>query len=254
MSACRWCRGELVDTRPPGSSPTLVFCSKKCRQTAFRLRKRSDVAHAHAQRMRFAYGDPPYPGLARRYYEGEPTYAGEVDHVALIEQLDAGFPDGWALSTSAKALRHVLPLCPDGARVCAWVKPIGVPPRTHGIHNNWEPLIVCRGRQRPPGRSDWLRAQPARFGGELMGRKPIAFAAWLFGLLGAAPGDELVDLYPGTGIIGRAWESLGGVLLPSEYSDDDASSRGAELRERDEHVGDVDGALDPVDRADEAGR
>lgn len=49
-----------------------------------------------------------------------------------------------------------------------------------------------------------------------MGRKPIAFAAWLFGLLGAVPGDELADLFPGTGVIGRAWESFGGRLTPLE--------------------------------------
>ena len=42
----------------------------------------------------------------------------------------------------------------------------------------------------------------------MKGRKPIAFAAWLFALLGAQPSDVLDDLYPGTGIIGRAWEEL----------------------------------------------
>ena len=30
--------------------------------------------------MRFAYADPPYPGLSARYYRNEPTFAGEVDH------------------------------------------------------------------------------------------------------------------------------------------------------------------------------
>jgi hypothetical protein len=53
-----------------------------------------------------AYADPPYPGKAWMY-RGEPTYAGEVDHAALIASLKAF--DGWALSTSARALRHVLP-------------------------------------------------------------------------------------------------------------------------------------------------
>ena len=38
-----------------------------------------------------------------------------------------------------------------------------------------------------------------------MGAKPAAFCWWLFDLLGALPGDELVDLFPGSGGIGRAW-------------------------------------------------
>lgn len=154
-----------------------------------------------------AYADPPYPGLARKYYAGEPSYAGEVDHVALIASLEA-FADGWALSTSSAALRMVLPLCPKGVRVCAWVKPIGACPATLGIHSTWEPVIVARGRQRQPGVRDWLSAQPARGGGTLPGRKPIAFCAWLFDLLGLQPGDELVDMFPGTGIVGRSWAEL----------------------------------------------
>ena len=40
-------------------------------------------------------------------------------------------------------------------------------------------------------------------------------AAWLFKCLGMAPGDTLDDLYPGTGVISRAWSSLS-----SEYSRD----------------------------------
>lgn len=39
-----------------------------------------------------------------------------------------------------------------------------------------------------------------------MGAKPARFAFWLFDLLGALPGDELDDLYPGSGGIRRAWQ------------------------------------------------
>lgn len=164
-----------------------------------------------------AYADPPYPGLSAKYYRDEATFAGEVDHKALIASLEASGYDGWALSTSSKSLRDVLPLCPPGVRVCAWVKPIGIPKATNGLHSTWEPLIVCRGRQQPPGVRDFLIAQPARFGGSLAGRKPSAFVAWLFDCLGLQVGDELDDLFPGTGIVGRAWSSLG--------ADRDASRR-----------------------------
>lgn len=92
---------------------------------------------------------------------------------------------------------------------CAWckgpIKPHPVPAATHGPHNAWEPLLVWPARRLRPGKRDWLQALPARGGGTLPGRKPIAFAAFLFEMLGALPCDTLADLYPGTGIIGNAW-------------------------------------------------
>lgn len=190
---CAWCRRELQATARADS----VFCGKRCRQSAFRLRKRG-VELARADRsLRVAYADPPYPGFARALY-GKP----EVDHAALIQKL-RGF-DGWALSTSAAALQELLPLCPRGVRICPWVKQHGASPLTYGIHNCWEPVIVWPARHERPGRRDWLMALPARGGGELPGRKPLAFCAWLFGLLGLRPGDEFSDLFPGTGIVSRS--------------------------------------------------
>ena len=205
IRSCGWCRASLI-TRREGT----IYCGRKCRQSAFRLRRRyAQVATpAAAPGLTFAFADPPYPGTARKYYRGQADYAGEVDHSALIASLTAAGYAGWALSTSAKALRDILPLCPPGARVCAWVKPIGVPAATYGAHCTWEPVIVVGGRKRRPGVRDWLLAQPARHEGNLPGRKPIAFCAWLVQLLGMVPGDHLVDLYPGTGIVGRAWQEL----------------------------------------------
>lgn len=157
--------------------------------------------------MRFAYADPPYPGFAAKLYAQEPSYAGEVDHAALIASLVDHY-DGWALSTGAYALRQILPLCPEEARVCAWVKPIGVSSRTNGLHNTWEPIIVVAGRRLRPGKRDWFAAQPARGGGVLMGHKPLAFAAFVFEALGMLPGDSFVDLFPGTGVMSRAWDEV----------------------------------------------
>lgn len=199
---CSWCRSELGATARGDS----VFCGRKCRQAAFRVRRRRTTVHLVDRPLRFAYADPPYPGRARRYYGRESSFGGEVDHAALIASLEAF--DGWALSTAADALRAVLPLCPPSARVCAWVKPIGTSTRTLGLHNTWEPLIVVSGRRLRGGVRDWLSAQPARFGGELMGRKPLKFCGWLFDTLGMLPGDELADLFPGTGIVGRAWREV----------------------------------------------
>lgn len=202
-SLCCWCQAAPVR---PGHGQR--FCSRRCRQAAWRLRRRCELGATATGPGRFAYADPPYPGLARRYYGREPTYGGEVDHAALVAALTGESYTGWALSTSSKSLRDILPLCPPGARVCAWVKPIGVPRATRGPHSTWEPLIVVGGRPRQPGVRDWIAAQPARGWGTLMGRKPLAFCAWLFDLLGMGPGDELVDLFPGSGAVTRAWREL----------------------------------------------
>ncbi|WP_433584574.1 hypothetical protein [Microbacterium hydrocarbonoxydans] len=110
--------------------------------------------------MRLAYADPPYPGLSRRYYGKHPDYAGEVDHRRLIEQLD-GY-DGWALSTSARALQEVLALCPPGSRVAVWNRGER-PTRSAGPLNAWEPVIYFGGRR------DASRSTAA---GEKVSRRP----------------------------------------------------------------------------------
>lgn len=217
--ACGWCRGPI----PPGARSDSRFCCRRCRQTAFRLRRRSSTSDVSLSDrpatgpLLFAYADPPYPGMAKKCYGDQPEYAGEVDHVVLIASLETSY-DGWALSTSARALRDILPLCPPEARVCAWVKPHGVSSATYGLHNAWEALIVKEGRRLRPGHPDRLIALPARGGGDLIGRKPLAFCAWLFDCLGILPGDTLVDLYPGTGVVGKAWAELSRLGIPATCS------------------------------------
>lgn len=225
---CAWC-GDPLPPRKPGERRR-KFCppseedpaGQQCRQFAWRAGKRTEAAGYDKPGL-FIYADPPYPGLSAKYYRNEPSFAGEVDHRALVASLSAaadakpgelsplvrGRPVmGWALSTSSKALRDVLPLCPPDVRVGSWVKPLGVPAATYGPHSRWEPLITWGGRRLQPGIPDWLRAMPARGGGSLTGRKPIAFCGWLFDMLGMLPGDELIDLFPGTGVVARAWAWL----------------------------------------------
>ena len=200
---CRWCKARLN----PAHRSDRVFCSRRCRQAAWRTRRLLLVETRNAKPMRMAYADPPYPGCAWMYRD-QPSYAGEVDHAALVRSLEARY-DGFALSTSARSLRDVLPLFTRDVRVTAWVKPIGAATTTNGLHNCWEPLIVAPGRELRPGKRDFLIAQPARAGGsDLIGRKPQAFAAWLFGLLGLLPGDQFDDLFPGSGMIGRCWAEV----------------------------------------------
>lgn len=155
--------------------------------------------------MRFCYADPPYPGMAH-LYKDHPDYAGEVDHKALIDRLVEEFSDGWALSTHEYSLRLVLSLCPERIRVLAWCKdtttPRGVSPWA-----TWEPVIMSGGRLQRSGstKAHYSCTIPTSHTA-LIGAKPEGFCFWLFRCLGALPGDELVDLFPGSGAVGRAWE------------------------------------------------
>lgn len=157
--------------------------------------------------MKIAYADPPYPGQAARHYADHPEYAGEVDHRKLIERLTTF--DGWALSTSNRALGGLLVLCP-GARVLAWCKPIAPPFPGHGVYG-WEPVIVSGARRPPNDLRDYLICSPEQYtfrpkpNGYVTGSKPPAFSRWLFAWLGALPDDEFTDLFPGSRAVSDEW-------------------------------------------------
>ena len=64
---------------------------------------------------------------------------------------------------------------------------------------------------KPVRRTDVLIHRPrprSTAPGHVMGAKPAEFARWMFDLLGAQSGDELDDLFPGSGGIARAWEAF----------------------------------------------
>ena len=160
--------------------------------------------------MRVAYADPPYPGQAAKHYAEHPDYAGEVDHAELIVRL-ADF-DGWALSTSATALASVLPLCPKGVRVMAWVKPFAAYKRNVTVAYTWEPVIVAPARPATPNRIAGIAsrdhlAEPMTMRRGLTGAKPERFCWWLFEVLGLEPDDEFCDLFPGSGAVADARET-----------------------------------------------
>jgi hypothetical protein len=197
---CAWCLGEL----PDGRRSDAKTCGRSCRQAKSRFRVAPAGARATAA-MRFGYADPPYPGKARRYYR-----SAEVDHAQLVAGLVRDFPDGWALSTSSGALREVLILCPEDVRVCPWVRA----PRSGKAYrprDSWEPLIVWGGRPILIPPSDDVRNALVANGRQhshpnaLVGMKPARFAEWMFRQLGALAGDDLVDLFPGSGAVTRAW-------------------------------------------------
>lgn len=240
VRTCAWCRGPI----PEAARRDAVCCSKRCRQARHRfgasVGAMSPVAHGHPRRL--AYADPPYPGRSKRYYGDHPDYDGEVDHAALVASLAADY-DAWALSTSADALQDVLALCPPGVRVAAWFR--GARPHRDAALpiNGWEPVIYAgqlirraapapasvaqdlrdassattamrladpRDASSPPGeRIDALTYRPGARTTDpkrVIGAKPAAFCGWIFELLAAQPGDTMVDVFPGSGGVARAWE------------------------------------------------
>lgn len=207
---CRWCGKQL----PREGRKDRTTCSRACRQAHQRFRVAPAASAAGAQPLRFGYADPPYPGLAKRYYSHDPNCA-EVDHAALIADLMARFPDGWALSTSAQAMREVLVLCPPGVRVAIWVKGSRAG-ESYRARNAYEPVILWGGRPRKMGPTEELD-DVLLWGGRqhshpdaLVGMKPAPFAEWVFRQLGALAGDYLTDVFPGSGAMMRAWVAYGG--------------------------------------------
>jgi hypothetical protein len=212
---CGWCRRVGI---PATARRDAVFCSQPCRQAAHRARVRRAELNATARPLRLAYADPPYPGLARRYYRDHPDYAGEVDHGELLSRLQRY--DGWALSTSMRALPMVLARCvAQGlevrvARVVPWCaaacerrgsSPHGSPSCTPAGDGS-----VGRARRRPMRWWVSCRAGGRTLPTAVIGAKPPEFCRWVFDLLGAGRGDTLDDLYPGSGMVSWAWECYQG--------------------------------------------
>lgn len=221
--ACEYC-GKALEQ---GKRRDARFCSQNCRQAAARMREHKFAVTDAASPKRIAYADPPYPGCSS-YYRDEPEYKGEVDHKELIERLIQY--DGWALSTSARALPYVLSIFEevfqaaqadgktipraqgDRFRVAAWTKgPVRVPHRWP--LSSWEPVIYKPARfvvSREYSCDSLHHVHRPRKTGQrsLIGQKPYAFSFWLFSLLLAKKGDQFDDLYPGTGGVGRAWREL----------------------------------------------
>lgn len=169
--------------------------------------------------MKFAYADPPYLGLGKFYADRHPDamiWDEPETHRKLIERLSDEFADGWAMSLHMPALRVILPMCPEAARVGAWVKPFCSFKKHVNPAYAWEPVIFMGGRRRgltERTTRDWI-AESITLQRGLVGAKPRGFCRWVFDLLGAEPGDTLEDLFPGTNAVGAAWADYVGERSP----------------------------------------
>lgn len=156
--------------------------------------------------LRFAYADPPYIGCGHLYDHPEAHLFNDPgEHLALMAHMDANY-DGWALSCHEPSLAHLAaPAADIGARIAAWVKPFAAYKANVRVAYTWEPVIWKRTAPRreadPVGR-DHLSC-PITLQRGLTGAKPESFARWLLVLLGWQVGDELTDLFPGTGVVAR---------------------------------------------------
>lgn len=164
--------------------------------------------------LRIAYADPPYPGCAHLYRD-HPDYAGEVDHAKLVYELVTEY-DGYCLHTSSPALydileRFAIEVGPqDRPRIMAWTKGFAAFKRNVPVAYAWEPVLV-KAVRKPVVKEgmtyrDFINESITLQRG-LTGAKPEKVCHWLFEVMGCEPDDELVDLFPGTGAVARAWES-----------------------------------------------
>lgn len=169
--------------------------------------------------MKFAYADPPYIGQAFRHYSHDPL-CGEVDHAVLLQRLICDFPDGWALSASSSSLTMLIPLLnayvQPGWRIAVWCKSFCAFKRNVRPCYAWEPVIFYGGRNPMNGHravipekngkqttpKDFI-IEPITLKKGLVGAKPEKVCRWVLDLLNAGEGDEVIDLYPGTGAMGR---------------------------------------------------
>lgn len=187
---------------------------------------------AEQRRMTFAYADPPYLGCCALYEHDHGSdglcWDDPTTHALLVQRLGVQYPDGWAMSASSPSLRTILPFVTQPHRIGAWVKTFVAFKKGVRPCYAWEPVIFVGGRNpnagfphAPPerggkqntpkdffisehGEDEWnVIASPITLKKGLTGAKPEAFCGWVLDLLNVQPGDTVIDVFPGTGVMGR---------------------------------------------------
>ena len=164
--------------------------------------------------MKIGYADPPYIGCAHLYAD-HADYAGEVDHIALVDRLQDEF-DGWVLHAGAHNASEAIlaPLMAKlNARKCVWVKQFAAFKKNVPVAYAWEPVYIMAARKPVVSKRlvmrDWIQESITLKRG-LTGAKPEAVVHWALELVAARPDDDMTDLFPGTGAVERAWKTWQG--------------------------------------------
>lgn len=166
--------------------------------------------------MRFAYADPPYLGCGASHYGKHHPEAAIWDdpetHRRLIERLCDEYGDGWALSLHEPSLRVILNMCPEDVRTASWCKSFASFKPNVTRAYTWEPVIFRGGRKIERSEPTWPDhiVEPITMRKGLTGAKPPRFCRWVLNGLGYRPGDEMVDLFPGTGVMGEVVSAANG--------------------------------------------
>jgi hypothetical protein len=185
--------------------------------------------------MKIAIADPPYLGRAVRWYGvggcGDGHGLGQADqhpdaalwddpetHKKLVRDLNNNY-DAWAIAMSVHSLSTYLQVVEtdsrNGIRVAVWHKPSAYPSGSR-IANNWEPVLFSipkerRARNTGPSVKDVFTAPPLR--SNFVGAKPPSWTEWVLEVLGYQTGDEVNDLFAGSGAVTRAVESIESRLI-----------------------------------------
>ena len=178
--------------------------------------------------MKLAIADPPYLGRAALWYGGKGRAAGRgcltpefhpdahewdspAKHIELMVAMEGEF-DGWAMACSGKTLTPLIGTADRlGAKLAIWHVTNAIPDGARA-RNVWEAVFYrVPDSRRAVGTgyrvADLLSAAHPVSG--FVGSKPSAWTHWVLDLLGFQPGDEVTDVFPGSGAVERA----AGVLL-----------------------------------------
>jgi hypothetical protein len=130
-------------------------------------------------------------------------------HKQMVKDLNANY-DGWAIAMSVHSLSTYLEIVEteseNGIQVCVWHKPNAIPSGSR-ILNYWEPVLIKvpasrKGRNKGPMTKDILTANAPRVG--FSGSKPKEWTHWVLDILGYQEGDEVTDLFHGSGAVAQA--------------------------------------------------
>ena len=187
--------------------------------------------------MKLAIADPPYLGRAALWYGGKGItkwpatqkrskgrskddveyhpdahlWDSPAKHIELMVAMEVEF-DGWAMACSGKTLAPLIGTADRlGAKLAIWHVTNAIPDGAR-VRSVWEAVFYrVPDSRRAVGTgyrvADVLSAAHPVSG--FVGSKPSAWTHWVIDLLGFQPGDEVTDVFPGSGAVERA----AGVLL-----------------------------------------
>jgi hypothetical protein len=134
-------------------------------------------------------------------------------HRQLVKDINKNY-DGWAIAMSVHSLSTYLSEIEtdsrNGVRICVWHKPSSAPSGNR-ITNHWEPVLI----KVPKTRKGWSTGQhtkdvltctPKKIG--FVGAKPEEWTRWVLDLLGYQDGDEVDDLFIGSGSVTQVINKL----------------------------------------------